>query len=116
LSTNGHAGFPVSSSNVSYFKKDTDLSKLFPVGREQLMQSDNDLVNNKIVKQWLMWGFSGGLSPRRWDSALAQIQLSGFLSNEYFISATAASVHTNGVIFGVFSTIFLGLVNYMVPN
>lgn len=86
-------------------------------GKAKLMQSENNLVNNKIVKQWLMWGFFWGIvAPTMGILLSLKFNYPDFLSNEYFHFGRLRPVHTNGVIFGVFSTIFLGLVNYMVPK
>ncbi len=81
------------------------------------MPSENNLVNNKIVKQWLMWGFFWAIfAPAVGIILSLKFNFPNFLSNEYLHFGRLRPVHVNGVIFGVFSTIFLGLVHYMVPK
>jgi len=81
------------------------------------MSSENNLVNNTIVKQWLMWGFVWAILAPAFGIILSlKFNYPDFLSNEYLHFGRLRPLHTNGVIFGVFSTLFLGLVYYMVPK
>ncbi len=81
------------------------------------MPSESNLVNNTIVKQWLMWGFFWAiLAPTLGIILSLKFNYPNFLNNEYFHFGRLRPLHVNGVILGVFSTLFLGLIYYMVPK
>lgn len=81
------------------------------------MGNGNDLVNKDIVKSWLMWGFFWAIfAPFIGILLSLKFNYPNFLSNEFLHFGRLRPVHVNGVIFGVFSTLFLGLVYYMVPR
>ncbi len=79
--------------------------------------SNNNLVDNQVVRAWLMWGFFWSIfAPTVGILLSLKFSFPDFLSNEYFHFGRMRPVHVNGVIFGVFSTLFLGLSQYMVPK
>jgi len=81
------------------------------------MPSENTLVNTATVKQWLMWGFAWAILAPTFGIILSlKFNYPDFLSNEFLHFGRLRPLHTNGVIFGVFSTLFLGLIYYMVPK
>jgi cytochrome c oxidase cbb3-type subunit 1 len=81
------------------------------------MPGENNLVNNAIVKQWLMWGFVWAIIAPTFGIILSlTFNYPDLLSSEFFHFGRLRPLHTNGVIFGVFSTLFLGLIYYMVPK
>jgi cytochrome c oxidase cbb3-type subunit 1 len=81
------------------------------------MNNGTELVNKGIVRNWLMWGFSWAVfAPLIGIILSLKFNYPDFLSNEYLHFGRLRPLHVNGVIFGVFSAIFLGLVYYMVPK
>lgn len=77
----------------------------------------DNLVNERIVKSWLGWGFGWAIvAPLVGFLLSLQFNFPTFISSEFSHFGRLRPVHVNGVIFGVFSTIFIGLVYYMVPK
>lgn len=82
-----------------------------------MVDSGTTLVNEAIVKSWLKWGFFWAIfAPAVGIILSLKFNYPDFLSTEFTHFGRLRPVHVNGVIFGVFSTIFLGLVYYMVPK
>jgi cytochrome c oxidase cbb3-type subunit 1 len=80
-------------------------------------QSSGELVDRKIVSAWLKWGFFWAVfAPAVGILLSLKFNYPDFLSTQFSHFGRLRPVHVNGVIFGVFSTIFLGLVYYMVPK
>ena len=78
---------------------------------------ENELVDNDIVRAWLQWGFFWAIfAPFVGIILSLKFNFPNFLSTEFTHFGRLRPVHVNGVIFGIFSTIFLGLVYYMVPK
>ena len=81
------------------------------------MDSSNNLVDKQVVRSWLLWGFFWAVfAPFIGIILSLKFNYPTFLSNEYLHFGRLRPVHVNGVILGVFSAIFLGLVYYMVPK
>ena len=81
------------------------------------METGNNLVNSSVVKQWLLWGFFWAIfAPVIGILLSLKFNYPNFLSSEYSHFGRLRPLHVNGVIFGAFSAIFLGLVYYMVPK
>lgn len=78
---------------------------------------ERELVNNKIVREWLIWGFFWSIfAPFIGIILSLKFNYPDFLSTEYTHFGRLRPVHVNGVVFGTFSTLFLGLAYYMVPK
>ncbi|HWR72133.1 MAG TPA: cbb3-type cytochrome c oxidase subunit I, partial [Nitrospirota bacterium] len=78
---------------------------------------NNDLVNRNIVKGWLLWGFLWAILAPLYGILLSlAFNYPDYLSGEFIHFGRLRPLHVNGVIFGVFSTLFLGLIQYMVPK
>ena len=79
--------------------------------------TDNDLIDREIVRSWLTWGFFWAiLAPLLGIILSLKFNYPTFLSTEFSHFGRLRPLHVNGVIFGVFSSIFLGLAYYMVPK
>jgi cytochrome c oxidase cbb3-type subunit 1 len=76
------------------------------------------LVDQRLVRTWLYWGmFWLMLTPT------AGVTISAMFNYPDYLGTTAQltfgrlrPVHVNGVIFGAFSTLFIGLCHYLVPR
>jgi cytochrome c oxidase cbb3-type subunit I len=90
------------------------------IGDEKAMVdnlTDNDLVNRGIVRSWLLWGFFWAIfAPVIGIILSLTFNYPTFLSTEYSHFGRLRPLHVNGVIFGVFSSLFVGLAYYMVPK
>ncbi len=80
--------------------------------------TDQDLVNRPLVKAWLWWALIW-LTFFPIVGVLVSIKFHhpGFLDGIPWLTfGRLRPVHVNGVIFGSFSTVFLGLLYYIVPR
>lgn len=81
------------------------------------MDAGTSLVNEKVIRSWLKWGFFWAIfAPAVGIILSLKFNYPNFLSTEFIHFGRLRPIHVNGVVFGVFSTIFLGLVYYMVPK
>jgi cytochrome c oxidase cbb3-type subunit 1 len=81
------------------------------------MNNENGLINKGVIKSWLLWGFLWAIIAPTFGIILSlKFNYPNFLSTEYTHFGRLRPLHVNGVIFGVFSTLFLGLIYYMVPK
>jgi len=79
--------------------------------------SEGDHVDNRIVSTWMIWGFFWAIfAPAVGILLSLKFNYPDLLSTQHSHFGRLRPVHVNGVIFGVFSAIFLGLVYYMVPK
>lgn len=79
--------------------------------------NDKTLVNEKTVREWLIWGFFWAIfAPFIGIILSLKFNYPNFLSTEYTHFGRLRPVHVNGVVFGTFSTLFIGLAYYMVPK
>ncbi|HNP29300.1 MAG TPA: cbb3-type cytochrome c oxidase subunit I [Nitrospirales bacterium] len=78
----------------------------------------DSLVNRSLVKAWCIWAFVWfALFPLVGVTVAIKFHNPEFLSNISWLSfGRVRPVHVNGVIFGAFSTTFLGLIYYFVPR
>jgi len=75
------------------------------------------LVDAAVVRCWLLWGFSWAVvAPLIGILLSLTFNYPDFLSGEHYHFGRLRPLHTNGVILGVFSNLFLGLACYMVPR
>lgn len=78
----------------------------------------DSLVNRRLIKAWLGWALVW-LTVFPLVGLLVSIKFHnpGFLDSEPWLTfGRLRPVHVNGVIFGAFSTSFIGLLYYMIPR
>lgn len=88
--------------------------KIRAVARDQ----ESELVDKELIKSWLYWSLAW-LTIFPLVGLLVSIKFHNpdFLGAEpWFTFGRLRPVHVNGVIFGAFSTPFLGLLYYLVPR
>ncbi|MBU0673192.1 MAG: hypothetical protein KJ950_00955 [Proteobacteria bacterium] len=74
------------------------------------MERQETLVNNDLVRLWLKWGFFWSIfGPLIGILVSLKFNYPDFLNNEYTVFGRLRPLHTNGVIFGFFSTVIFGL-------
>ena len=80
--------------------------------------ASNSLINSRLIKGWLSWAMVWmTLFPLVGLLVSIKFHNPGFLDSESWLTfGRLRPVHVNGVIFGAFSTTFLGVVYYMVPR
>jgi cytochrome c oxidase cbb3-type subunit 1 len=75
------------------------------------------LVDRALVRSWLLWGFIWAIVAPLIGIVLSlRFNYPTLLSNEFFHFGRLRPLHTNGVILGIFSNLFLGIACYMVPR
>src|SRR5262245_47706612 len=76
------------------------------------------LVDQRLVKVWLYWGmFWLMLTPTAGVTISAMFNIPDYLPPALELTfGRLRPVHVNGVIFGAFSTLFIGLCHYLVPR
>src|SRR5919106_1149039 len=85
---------------------------------EQVIQNTDEVINKELIKGWLLWGFVWVLLA----PTLGVIVSTKFTYPEFLDGVPALTfgrlrpIHVNGVIFGTFSTLFIGLCYYIVPK
>src|SRR5712691_2029107 len=85
---------------------------------ERAIARNDALINPDLIRQWLLWGFFWAmLAPT------VGVVISTKFNYPEFFGAHAWStfgrlrpVHVNGVIWGAFSTLFIGLAYYVSPR
>lgn len=93
------------------------MAEVFRADRDSVVQLD-DVVNFPLVRLWLYWGmFWLLLTPSVGVTISALFNFPDYLgTSQYLTFGRLRPVHVNGVIFGAFSTLFLGLCYYLVPR
>ena len=85
---------------------------------EQTLRQTDEVINGDLIRQWLLWGFVWVLLA----PTLGVIVSTKFTYPEFLQGSPALTfgrlrpIHVNGVIFGTFSTLFIGLCYYIVPR
>jgi cytochrome c oxidase cbb3-type subunit 1 len=85
----------------------------------ELTQEDlDDLVDRPLVRLWLYWGmFWLMLTPTVGVTISAMFNYPDYLGTALELTfGRLRPIHVNGVIFGAFSTLFIGLCYYIVPR
>lgn len=78
---------------------------------------DNDIINRSLIRQWFRWGFFWAiLAPAIGILLSLKFNFPELLSNEFIHFGRLRPLHVNGVILGLFSSLFFGLLYYMVPK
>jgi cytochrome c oxidase cbb3-type subunit 1 len=85
---------------------------------ERELALEDELVNKSLVKKWLLWGFIWVLvAPTVGVIVSTKFNYPEFLGDSpYFTFGRLRPIHVNGVILGVFSTLFIGMCYYVVPR
>jgi cytochrome c oxidase cbb3-type subunit I len=78
----------------------------------------DDLIDRSLIRKWLYWGlFWTMFAPSIGVLVSTKFSYPDFLGTEQYLTfGRLRPIHVNGVIFGVFSTLFIGLCYYIVPR
>src|SRR5918999_3260303 len=85
---------------------------------DHVIENGNEVINPELIKGWLLWGFVWVLLA----PTLGVVISTKFTYPEFLEGFPALTfgrlrpIHVNGVIFGTFSTLFIGLCYYIVPK
>src|SRR3989475_4502676 len=84
----------------------------------QAMVRNDELINGDLIRQWLLWGFFWLMfAPTVGVVVSTKFNYPDFLSDQAWLTfGRLRPVHVNGVIWGAFSTIFIGLCYYVTPR
>jgi cytochrome c oxidase cbb3-type subunit I len=79
---------------------------------------NDELINGPLIRQWLAWGFVWLLLfPTIGVIMSTKFNYPEFLGNHPWLTfGRIRPIHVNGVIWGAFSTLFIGLCHYIVPR
>ncbi|GIX48457.1 MAG: membrane protein [Candidatus Tectimicrobiota bacterium] len=79
---------------------------------------NDELINRDLIRQWLLWGFFWVLfAPTVGVVVSTKFNYPEFLGHYPWLTfGRLRPIHVNGVIFGTFSTLFIGLCYYIVPR
>jgi cytochrome c oxidase cbb3-type subunit 1 len=80
---------------------------------------DYDAITDyRLIRQWLLWGAVWVMfAPSLGITISLMFNYPDYLGqSEYFTFGRLRPMHVNGVIFGAFSTLFVGLVYYLLPR
>jgi cytochrome c oxidase cbb3-type subunit I len=78
----------------------------------------DQLIDRALIRKWLYWGlFWVMFAPTIGVIVATKFTYPDFLgTSQYLTFGRLRPIHVNGVIFGVFSTLFIGLCYYIVPR
>jgi cbb3-type cytochrome c oxidase subunit I len=81
-------------------------------------QAQDSLTNRRLIRAWVGWGLVWlTIFPLVGLLVAIKFHNPGFLDSEPWLTfGRLRPVHVNGVIFGAFGTIFLGVLYYMIPR
>jgi cytochrome c oxidase cbb3-type subunit I len=84
----------------------------------QSTETSDELINKDLIKSWLLWGFFWILfAPTVGVIVSTKFTYPEFLDGIPELTfGRLRPIHVNGVIFGTFSTLFIGLCYYIVPR
>ncbi len=79
---------------------------------------NDELINKDLIRKWLVWGFVWVLVfPTVGVIVSTKFTYPEFLGNLPWLTfGRLRPIHVNGVIWGAFSTLFIGLCHYVVPR
>ena len=85
---------------------------------EDIALRNDELIDKNLIRQWLLWGFFWLLfAPVVGVIASTKFNYPDFLGASPFLTfGRIRPIHVNGVIFGTFSTLFIGLCYYILPR
>ena len=80
--------------------------------------SNDELISRDLIQQWLLWGFFWLMvAPTIGVFVSTKFNYPGFLGDHAWDTfGRLRPVHVNGVIWGAFSTLFIGLAYYVTPR
>ena len=86
--------------------------------REEIALRNDELIDKNLIRQWLLWGsFWLLFAPVVGVIAATKFNYPDFLGASPFLTfGRIRPIHVNGVIFGTFSTLFIGLCYYILPR
>ncbi len=86
--------------------------------QEEIVLRNDELIDKNLIRQWLLWGFFWLLfAPLVGVIAATKFNYPDFLGGSPFLTfGRIRPIHVNGVIFGTFSTLFIGLCYYILPR
>jgi cytochrome c oxidase cbb3-type subunit 1 len=78
----------------------------------------DQLIDRELIRKWLYWGlFWVMFAPTVGVIVSTKFSDPDFLGTQSYLTfGRLRPIHVNGVIFGVFSTLFIGLAYYIVPR
>src|SRR3989475_6683046 len=84
----------------------------------EVSSRNDELINADLVRKWLAWGLAWLLfSPTIGVLISTKFNYPGFLGDTAWLTfGRMRPIHVNGVIWGGFSTLFIGLCHYVVPR
>ncbi len=87
------------------------------MAQDALVRND-ELINRDLIRTWLAWGFVWLLVfPTIGVIVSTKFSYPEFLGNLPWLTfGRLRPIHVNGVIWGAFSTLFIGLCHYIVPR
>jgi cytochrome c oxidase cbb3-type subunit I len=79
---------------------------------------NDELIDGALVRKWLLWGFFWLMfAPTVGVLVSTKFNYPGFLGDHAWLTfGRLRPVHVNGVIWGAFSTLFIGLCYYVTPR
>ncbi len=85
---------------------------------EVALVRNDELINRDLIRKWLAWGFFWLLFfPTVGVIISTKFNYPEFLGNVPWLTfGRIRPIHVNGVIWGAFSTLFIGLSHYIVPR
>src|SRR2546425_10817320 len=88
------------------------------VAEVPVVTRNDDLLDGNLTRRWLAWGFVWLLVfPTVGAVVAAKFNHPDFLCGVAWLSfGRLRPIHVNGVIWGAFSTLFIGLAHYVVPR
>jgi len=87
------------------------------MAQDALVRND-ELIDKELIRKWLAWGFLWLLFfPTVGVIVSTKFNYPEFLGNLPWLTfGRLRPIHVNGVIWGAFSTLFIGLCHYVVPR
>jgi cytochrome c oxidase cbb3-type subunit 1 len=87
------------------------------MAQDALVRND-ELIDKELIRKWLAWGFLWLLFfPTVGVIVSTKFNYPEFLGNLPWLTfGRLRPIHVNGVIWGAFSTLFIGLCHYIVPR
>src|SRR5262249_9103057 len=82
------------------------------------LQANDELIDARLIRGWLLWGFVWLMvAPTVGVLISTKFNYPDFLGEwAWSTFGRLRPVHVNGVIFGAFSTLFMGLAYYLTPR
>lgn len=84
----------------------------------QAIARNDELINRDLIRQWLLWGFFWLMfAPTVGVVIATKFNYPDFFGTQAWSTfGRLRPVHVNGVIWGAFSTLFIGLTYYITPR